>query len=241
MIILYIVVGLVSTLFIIVIVSGVSIQDIMIARRLLFMQAIRAFRYPERYGPRMYDPTVDGPDGQGQTRAAGITRAILDTFPVVKFGRGNVPHRDGLPEAGSTQALKQWELKRMPPSTTDFTHSRLDGTLTNRSSGETSHLPKSAPLTPGALPNDQNPLEATENGQRNEGEEGEGSVDPATIGRETCPICIVDFEEGDDLRVLPCDGKHRFHKDCVDPWLLELSTSCPICREGRSSSDFVLS
>jgi hypothetical protein len=57
-------------------------------------------------------------------------------------------------------------------------------------------------------------------------------VDPAAIGKETCPICIVDFEEGDDLRVLPCDGHHRFHKDCVDPWLLELSTSCPICREG---------
>lgn len=61
---------------------------------------------------------------------------------------------------------------------------------------------------------------------------GSSVVDPAAIGRETCPICIVDFEEGDDVRVLPCPGHHRFHKDCVDPWLLELSTSCPICREG---------
>lgn len=56
-------------------------------------------------------------------------------------------------------------------------------------------------------------------------------VTPQTIGRETCPICIVDFEEGDDLRVLPCEGKHRFHQTCVDPWLLELSSSCPLCRE----------
>ena len=55
---------------------------------------------------------------------------------------------------------------------------------------------------------------------------------PAAIGRETCPICIVDFEEGDDLRVLPCEGKHVFHQTCVDPWLLELSSSCPICRQG---------
>jgi len=30
---------------------------------------------------------------------------------------------------------------------------------------------------------------------------------------------------------LPCEGKHKFHKDCVDQWLLELSTSCPLCRE----------
>jgi hypothetical protein len=57
-------------------------------------------------------------------------------------------------------------------------------------------------------------------------------VVPDAIGRETCPICIVDFEEGDDLRLLPCEGKHRFHQQCVDPWLLELSSSCPICRQG---------
>jgi hypothetical protein len=59
-------------------------------------------------------------------------------------------------------------------------------------------------------------------------------VVPDSIGRETCPICIVDFEEGDDLRVLPCEGQHRFHQTCVDPWLLELSSSCPICRQGPS-------
>lgn len=58
---------------------------------------------------------------------------------------------------------------------------------------------------------------------------------PESIGRETCPICIVDFEDGDDVRVLPCEGKHVFHQACVDPWLLELSSSCPICRHGTSA------
>jgi hypothetical protein len=61
-------------------------------------------------------------------------------------------------------------------------------------------------------------------------------VVPASIGRDTCPICIVDFEEGDDIRVLPCEGKHCFHQACVDPWLLKLSSSCPICRHGIYSS-----
>ncbi len=61
----------------------------------------------------------------------------------------------------------------------------------------------------------------------------EKDVVPDAIGRETCPICIVDFEEGDDLRVLPCEGHHRFHQECVDQWLLELSSSCPICRQGE--------
>ncbi len=63
---------------------------------------------------------------------------------------------------------------------------------------------------------------------------GEKDVVPDAIGRETCPICIVDFEEGDDLRVLPCEGHHRFHRVCVDQWLLELSSSCPLCRQGKS-------
>src|SRR5690242_15396644 len=31
---------------------------------------------------------MDGWEGEPQTRAAGLTRAILDTFPIVKFGRG---------------------------------------------------------------------------------------------------------------------------------------------------------
>jgi len=63
---------------------------------------------------------------------------------------------------------------------------------------------------------------------------------PESIGRETCPICIVDFEDGDDVRVLPCEGKHVFHQACVDPWLLELSSSCPICRHGTYKIDIRL-
>jgi len=64
---------------------------------------------------------------------------------------------------------------------------------------------------------------------------------PEAIGHETCPICIVDFEDGDDVRVLPCEGKHVFHQACVDPWLLELSSSCPICRHGTLALAFSLS
>ena len=40
---------------------------------------------------------------------------------------------------------------------------------------------------------------------------------PEAIGRETCPICIVDFdfEDSDDVRVLPCECKNTFHQACV--------------------------
>jgi len=51
-----------------------------------------------------------------------------------------------------------------------------------------------------------------------------------------CSICLTDYEKGEEVRVLPCAGKHYFHKSCVDSWLL-LNGSCPYCREtvcGRS-------
>ena len=67
------------------------------------MQAVRAFRHPERYGPRVYDPAMYGEDGQNRTRAGGITRAILDTFPVVKFGRSGPVVAPAGPPSGEVQ------------------------------------------------------------------------------------------------------------------------------------------
>jgi len=50
---------------------------------------------------------------------------------------------------------------------------------------------------------------------------------PEVPDEPTCPICLVDYEVGVELRCLPC--KHSFHKRCVDEWLL-LNASCPNCR-----------
>ncbi|RPA71985.1 hypothetical protein BJ508DRAFT_82249 [Ascobolus immersus RN42] len=43
-----------------------------------------------------------------------------------------------------------------------------------------------------------------------------------------CPVCMEEFEKGQHLRVIPC--KHSFHQACIDPWLLNVSGSCPLCR-----------
>jgi hypothetical protein len=45
---------------------------------------------------------------------------------------------------------------------------------------------------------------------------------------ECCPICLVDFSDGREVRTLPCG--HDFDRECIDSWLLD-HTTCPTCRE----------
>ncbi|XP_071730548.1 uncharacterized protein [Rutidosis leptorrhynchoides] len=43
-----------------------------------------------------------------------------------------------------------------------------------------------------------------------------------------CYICLVEYENGDEVRVLPCH--HEFHRLCIDKWLKEIHRICPLCR-----------
>ncbi|TKY54754.1 Receptor-likey region, transmembrane domain- and RING domain-containing protein 4 [Spatholobus suberectus] len=55
-------------------------------------------------------------------------------------------------------------------------------------------------------------------------------VDVADGGNdsEQCYICLAEYEEGDQIRVLPCF--HEYHMSCVDKWLKEIHGVCPLCR-----------
>lgn len=44
-----------------------------------------------------------------------------------------------------------------------------------------------------------------------------------------CAICLAEYVDGDDIRVLP-DCGHGFHVLCIDKWLGSHS-SCPSCRK----------
>ncbi|KZO95511.1 hypothetical protein CALVIDRAFT_515779 [Calocera viscosa TUFC12733] len=205
MIILYAITGCVSVLFCVVILSG----------------AIRAIRHPERYGPRADPGYLGGPPPQ--TRTAGLARAILDTFPVIKFasGGGRTTPRPGSSHYRTTRfSAGQFS----PPDTSLLADVELAPALQlSRSvSASGSRLP--SPTASSSTPPRRAPTPLPGNVPPPQ------SSDPS-LGHETCPICLTPFEEGDEVRVLPCNGQHRFHKDCVDPWLLQLATSCPLCRE----------
>ncbi|KAI3618955.1 ring finger domain [Moniliophthora roreri] len=215
MIVLYAITGCVSALFCVVIITG----------------AIRAIRHPERYGPR--GGRYGGADaGMIQSRARGLTRAILDTFPVVKFG--------SQPNSEKDVEGRSEDVRTAGSASTAVPVSVLEKGVRAGNSANTRVQTQDEPSTPFNT-RDVATVPVTTVGDsdgdlmgqvrpRNHVRTSREDVVPAAIGRETCPICIVDFEEGDDIRILPCEGQHRFHQQCVDPWLLELSSSCPLCR-----------
>ncbi|KAI4718280.1 hypothetical protein E4T48_05521 [Aureobasidium sp. EXF-10727] len=197
MIILYSVTGIITALFLIIIITG----------------AVRAHRHPERYGPR----NVMG--RPRQTRARGIARAMLDTIPVVKFG----------------------EQPKSDPKVTDIELADNDTPVVRRSvENDGTHETDT---------HDQaEPRQSMASARSGIGAAA-GHADADTIAGAAaaessealgCSICTDDFETGQDLRVLPCD--HKFHPACIDPWLLNVSSTCPLCRidlrpEGSTETD----
>lgn len=48
---------------------------------------------------------------------------------------------------------------------------------------------------------------------------------------ESCAICLSEYEDGEELRLLPC--KHVFRRECIDAWITRqgVSASCPLCKQ----------
>ncbi|CUS10909.1 unnamed protein product, partial [Tuber aestivum] len=208
LIILYSITGVITALFLLIIVTG----------------AIRAHRHPDRYGPR---PTARFGRPR-QSRAKGLARAVLDTLPIVRFGGAKeegVKSDVELQEA-ATRASDMDELER---STTQVLPSHATPASGALAAVPQSDAPASATTTTTAA--------AVAGGGGGE-EDAAGEVGAGAGAGESqagfdadqvrCPVCQEDFEQGQDLRVLPC--RHRFHPDCIDPWLLNVTGSCPLCR-----------
>ncbi|ELA42663.1 uncharacterized protein VICG_00415 [Vittaforma corneae ATCC 50505] len=44
-----------------------------------------------------------------------------------------------------------------------------------------------------------------------------------------CTVCLSEFKHKQRIRRLDCD--HEFHKKCIDKWLLQGNSCCPLCRK----------
>jgi hypothetical protein len=172
MIILYSITGIITALFLVIIVTG----------------AIRAHRHPERYGPR----NVLG--RPRQSRARGLGRAILDTIPIVKFGEREPEQAKPTDvELGSAS-----EARNVDNATADAgAQDNLAGAEAAETTGISPALPAVATGAPGK-----------------------------SAAVEECSICAEEFSKGQDIRLLPCN--HKYHPECVDPWLLNVSSTCPL-------------
>ncbi|KAI8960616.1 hypothetical protein F5Y11DRAFT_329268 [Daldinia sp. FL1419] len=165
--------------------------------------AIRAHRHPERYGPRA---SYGG--RPRQSRARGLARAVLETLPIVKFGDPQPAKPDPENELESISGDRQ---QHSSPTQRDLALSNAEqgGSSPDATAVATSNLTTQSPGVGTSGNNRANDVVTEDN----------------HLG---CSICTEDFTVGQDVRVLPCD--HKFHPQCIDPWLVNVSGTCPLCR-----------
>ncbi|KKA29106.1 hypothetical protein TD95_002772 [Thielaviopsis punctulata] len=192
---LYGVTGLISVTFFVILATG----------------AVRAHRFPERYGP-----SISWGDIPRQGRARGLARAVLDTMPVIKFGDPE-PRSKPDPE----HDLESGSVVEVPPPAVV----RNDVEM---------HDVQRAVSRPSVT------QETTDASRPGTGENASGSVsanEPSAVSATSairedesihlgCSICTEDFQRGEDVRVLSCS--HKFHPACIDPWLMDISSTCPL-------------
>ena len=175
MIILYSITGIITALFLTIIITG----------------AIRAHRHPERYGPRRIVGRAR------QSRAKGIAKAMLDTIPIVKFGGDD-------------------DDDKINTTTTTTTTTVIKGDVELATTVEEEEQPTSNK----SMNNVHDETTANNNNNNN------NNNNESSGNNYICPICTDDFVKGQDIRVLPCN--HQFHPECIDPWLVNVSGTCPL-------------
>ncbi|KAI0907677.1 hypothetical protein F4823DRAFT_626166 [Ustulina deusta] len=169
--------------------------------------ALRAHRNPERYGPR---PSANG--RPRRSRARGLAMAMLETLPIVKFGESDQRKPDEENALGTVTGVEP----QAPDASREVTEGVSNNDAVHRSSSEAAnnatsqHEPEITPV----------PTSSTPDKAKKEPE--------PEVEHLGCSICTDDFTVGEDVRVLPCD--HKFHPACVDPWLVNVSGTCPLCR-----------
>ncbi|CAG8804717.1 20635_t:CDS:2, partial [Dentiscutata erythropus] len=159
--------------------------------------------------------------GQGQ-KHVGIAKAVLESFPVYLFSLRN--NSDVNKDLENGKDIKDIESKEMQ------TDDKNDIPLKELSQ-ETNQKDETPQLSEvegdESLKNDNQNLSNSDNNQSTP--ENSVPVIPPPISNKvteeqlTCPICLGDFESGEELRILPCH--HQYHTEEASTSLNEGSSS----------------
>jgi hypothetical protein len=155
-------------------------------------------------------PRLDRTSGDG---ALGHTRARAGTGSTIyKDDEGDKEVRSNrVSQAASTSASAS-----MPASIAASADPTVDLHARSRPTSSVAPHTTSTPATPARLP-----LALGDVSTLGEGYSAEQDADT-----DSCPICLLEFEEGDDLRVLPCEREHVYHQGCIDPWYVLILLVC---------------
>ena len=134
--------------------------------------------------PERYGPQQARPGRPKQSRAKGLARAVIESIPIVRFGENNAnaaaPRDIELAVTGLANGSKS--------ATVNANISSINPDAIAVTSGTSTNMPETA--------------------------NGDLSTTEPTIqtrpGGLECSICLNDFVQGEEIRVLPCS--HRFHR-----------------------------
>jgi hypothetical protein len=155
-------------------------------------------------------------NGEVDLEALGIKRLnvphdVLDKMPLHTF-KGEEPildHRSPW-RSIATPSQRSASLNQ----TTAYAPRALDGVLSSSPAVQTAGRPDSQDDTSKSLISTSTVL----------------SPRHVQFAQRTCPICLDDFESNvTTVRELPCG--HIFHPECVDTFLKESSSLCPMCKK----------
>ncbi|WVN90203.1 uncharacterized protein L203_105439 [Cryptococcus depauperatus CBS 7841] len=211
MIVLYTITGVVCTMFLLMVIMG----------------ARKAMLNPERYGRREQND-----EQRGQSTAGGLAQAILDTFPVFKFSRSNQQSggtKRNRADQSNEETVPMSQLER--GERRDEIRHTVAGESRPQSKCDTEDGVSFHTAADHDLETAISPAKDESTSQAETFDEIQVMPDGADGDGQQCPICLLEFEDGDELRSLPCEKEHMYHKSCIDPWLLQVSSSCPLCRK----------
>lgn len=173
---------------------------------------------------RLNAPAPQTSQGQDPRPRRGIARSVLESFPVFFFTMGLKDEDDDKKEKDDLEKGKAKELEsdiELEPISTDVMKSAPQA----EEAKDSSNISTDKTFKTSNNDNDDNSQESNpdllqnpsiahikdSSRSRSISTTSNPSTNNITVqdGQLTCPICIDDFESGEELRLLPC--QHRYH------------------------------